>query len=1176
MALGDDLLLRIDGDSSSAEAALERTNSALSKHQAKLASVAAMAAKLEHEIEGAYADEARAAEVAAAKERAAAEQRSQAYSKAGTAMLVTGGVIAAGFALSANAAIKWETAWAGVTKTVDGSAEEMAELEDGLRNLAKTLPASHAEIAGVAEAAGQLGVQRESLLAFTKTMIDLGVSTNLSAEEAATGIAQMMNVMQSAPDAVDNLGAALVALGNNGASTEADILEMSTRLAAAGQQAGLTEADVLSFANALASVGVEAEAGGTAFSKVFTSIHDAVLDGSDDLTIFAQVAGVTADEFARAYGQDAAGAVEMFIEGLGRISSSGQSTTQVLDDLGFSDARLSRSLLSVAGAGDLLNESLDTGNQAWEDNTALVNEAAKRYETTASKIQIAKNGIQDAAITVGEDLLPAIQAMTEKVADAAEWFGNLPDPVRQSVEALGGLGAALLLGGGAWLKMTASAKTALTTLEAAPGTIRAVTLAMKGLGLAGAAIGTAFVIPSFVKWLETLGGARKETSGFAADLVRLGGAGKVTGDVLANFGHSLEQINHDLQVQEDTGNSWLANLHDWMNDTFSPELDRIHDLDKALAELVNNGNAEYAAKAFRYFADAAEKGGMSLDDFKARFPGYQEAIENARIAQEIANQGMRDVPKAVAGVTSGYHDVAEEADKLSIAQHHLATAFGIAGDEASTLDPEILTLATSLGISAGEASLMADASSTLNDELEALRDSAFAAQEAQDAFQGMLNEVQQAFEQAKADGDEFVTTLDGTSDAALQNRDTVRGMVDALIASAEQMAAHNGTTQEVTDSIIANRKALEDQLVAVGYNADEVAAFTQILDNVPGLVETIFKSVDVQRAKQDAKELEKQAAATKGPWEAKFSADTGQARLATLELGDAIDVVVHKQYVAEPTLSTGAALDKLADLGGALDETVNAEYVAVPKVDEKPVDRALERLGGDLDVWANREYTAVPKLDELPTIESLRYLGGELDEWANGAYTATPKLYEQPVKDSLRTLGGAMDEWANGEYTAIPKIDSADAKAALSDLVDDVDQFVNGSYRATVYVDVDWSFADEFGQDNPYKPPQGKDGSGSFGSQSYDEGGSYGGRFGQQSTLERAAMAGTRSAQVGDGGASERMAQQFAVAMSGGSGGSGAGGRSAPLIGVLNQHYPINEHGSDGIGKALDMAHSLA
>src|SRR5690606_33531210 len=100
------------------------------------------------------------------------------------------------------------------------------------------------------------------------------------------------------------------------------------------------ESDVFAFASALTSVGVEAEAGGTALSKVFVAINDAVLTSSDKLNTFARVAGMSADEFARAFREDPALAIAGFVEGLGAMSASGQSTTGVFKDLELTDQRL--------------------------------------------------------------------------------------------------------------------------------------------------------------------------------------------------------------------------------------------------------------------------------------------------------------------------------------------------------------------------------------------------------------------------------------------------------------------------------------------------------------------------------------------------------------------------------------------------------------------------------------------------------------------------------------------------------------------------------------------------------------------------------------------------------------------------------------------------------------------
>lgn len=319
--------------------------------------------------------------------------------------------IAAVGAAATFAAVQWESSWAGVTKTVDGTAKQMSSLEQGLRGMAKELPATHGEIAKVAEAAGQLGIQTPRVLGFTRTMVDLGETTDLTADQAASALARLANITQMPQTEFDRLGATVVDLGNKSASTESEIVDMSLGLAAAGAQIGLTEADILAFSATLSSVGIEAEAGGSSMSRVFTTMGDAVQDQTAKLETFAKVAGVSVDEFSAKFRDDAAGAIALFIEGLGQMTARGESVTKVLDELGFSDIRVTRALKSVAGAGDLVNRMLDTGGEAWRKNTALTDEAAKRYDTTAAELEKLRNKAVDLGINVGGQLVPVLSSL---------------------------------------------------------------------------------------------------------------------------------------------------------------------------------------------------------------------------------------------------------------------------------------------------------------------------------------------------------------------------------------------------------------------------------------------------------------------------------------------------------------------------------------------------------------------------------------------------------------------------------------------------------------------------------------------------------------------------------------------------------------------------------------------
>lgn len=344
---------------------------------------------------------------------------------------VTTPIVGAGV-LSAKSAIDFESAFAGVRKTVEATEAQFAALEEGIRGMSREIPAAATEIAGVAEAAGQLGIETDNILGFTRTMIDLGEATNMSATDAATSLARLANITQMPQSEFDRLGSTVVALGNNLATTESEIVEMGLRLAGAGKQVGMSEAQILSFAGALSSVGIEAEAGGSAFSRVMTQMQLATETGGRALNDFASVAGMSADEFRQAFQEDATSAIISFVEGLGNAEDRGTSAIKVLDDMGITEIRLRDALLRAAGAGDLFAESIEIGTTAWEENTALTKEAEQRYKTLASQLKIAKNNVIDSAISIGEILSPHIQRASELLKELTERFRSLSPEQREN------------------------------------------------------------------------------------------------------------------------------------------------------------------------------------------------------------------------------------------------------------------------------------------------------------------------------------------------------------------------------------------------------------------------------------------------------------------------------------------------------------------------------------------------------------------------------------------------------------------------------------------------------------------------------------------------------------------------------------------------------------------------
>lgn len=348
--------------------------------------------------------------------------------------------LSTGMYLAGKAAIDFESSFAGVVKTVNGSPEQLNRIRQGFLDLSTQIPVSANELAKIGEVAGQLGIKTENILDFTKTIADLGATTNLSAEEGATSLAQFMAVMGTSQSNIRNLGSSIVELGNNFATNERSIVEMAQRLSGMGKQTNMAEADVLGLAAALSTVGIEAEAGGSAMTQVMNKMQNAVASGGDGLQKFASAAGVSANEFANAFRTRPVEALQMLLKGLDEVKENGGNVNEVLAGLGITGIREADAIKRLAGAlnGDSgLGKALDIANKGWKENNALTKEASIRYQTSASKLKMAKNEIQKMAIEMGSQLLPKLaQALTaskplvNSLGNMMLWFSKLPTAVQ--------------------------------------------------------------------------------------------------------------------------------------------------------------------------------------------------------------------------------------------------------------------------------------------------------------------------------------------------------------------------------------------------------------------------------------------------------------------------------------------------------------------------------------------------------------------------------------------------------------------------------------------------------------------------------------------------------------------------------------------------------------------------
>ena len=475
---------------------------------------------------------------------------------------------------SAKAAIDFESSFAGVRKTVNATEAEFALLAQGMRDLSKEIPINVNELNKIGEAAGQLGIKTENILGFTEVMAKLGVTTNLSAEQAATSLARLANITGMPQTEFDRLGSTIVALGNSFATTEAEIVDFGLRIAGAGAAAGMTQPQILAIGTALSSLGVPAEAGGTAVQKVILNMLKAVQTGNKDLEKFAKTAKMSAAEFSAAFREDAGAAFTAFVVGLGE---QGDNAINVLDELGLADQRLIRSFLALSGASEKLTEAMALGADEWRKNTALTEEAQKRFGVTAEQLKLLWGRVRDVGITLGNALLPAIQStvgmltrLVPILEKAAQGFGSLPGPVQM----IGvGLLALVAAAGPAIYILGQLALSAASIAKLFTGTGVATTALTKVFGsAAGAAsvFGRALaVLTGPVGWIVGIGASVLTAANAWEEFGRIlrGVAEVIRNVVVAQFRRYVdaakEVIDWSARIAKATGiDQWLKNVGD--------------------------------------------------------------------------------------------------------------------------------------------------------------------------------------------------------------------------------------------------------------------------------------------------------------------------------------------------------------------------------------------------------------------------------------------------------------------------------------------------------------------------------------------------------------------------------------------------------------------------------------
>lgn len=608
----------------------------------------------------------------------------------------------------ADASMEFETAMAGVQRTVGGSEADIAALGENFKDLSTRIPITTSELAKIAETAGQLGIARDAVGEFTEVMAMLGTTTDLTADTAASMLAQFANI--TGVTDYRRLGSAVADLGDATATTASKVVEMSQGMAATAHLAGMSETDILAIAAAVGSLGIESQAGSTAMSTLISTLYKAVETG-DGLADFAAVANMSAAQFKTAWGTDAVGAMNAFIQGLNDTERNGRSAVVILDELGITNVRQTKAVLGLASAGDLLSGTIAQANAAWNENTALQAKANVMYSTTESQLTMMQNAYNNLKIAIGDSYTPALEDAyavgTDVLAGMTRFVQEHPAAVR-AVTAFTGVAL--------------TAVTAITAVNAAIKVFKALDMAAAFASVPGIAVMAAGGIAALAAaawqladvssealdaWdaltdahrdaLQTyqdsaaaIDSEAENTLGLLNSLRELSGQSEKTAADQAQIAKICEQINAavpDLSLSYDAQADSLTGLTGSL-DSYIESLYQVQRQEKDVARLVElRGSIEETGAAL-------EEAAAKADELQAEFDRMAaEGSDVFGIQQELYAYQIR-----VRELTDLLAEEQSEYDRLTDSVNEYSETQREAADTAPALEGALASVRSEMGL----------------------------------------------------------------------------------------------------------------------------------------------------------------------------------------------------------------------------------------------------------------------------------------------------------------------------------------------------------------------------------------------------------------------------------------------------------------------------------------------
>lgn len=335
-------------------------------------------------------------------------------------MAIAGGAIVGAFGLAVNRAVEFEDKMADISKTTGLKDNALVKFGDELIDLSKKTRTSVADLQEIATIGGQLGVGEKDLMNFTtaanKFNVALGGDYAGGLESAVLSVGKLNSLYADTnslaiDEHLNRAGSAFNALSSSGKSSSENINDFASRV---GTLPGALKPSFVATAGLgafLEEVGINSERGASGFSTL-------MLTAAKNLPAFAKQMGIGVKEAKLLIEQDPTSFAQKFSRSLNKLSPD--QLAEKLNDLKIGGQESIKVIGALGTESNRLAEIIKISGESFAGATSLQDEYNTKNETTAAKLEIAKNKLEAFSITLGSQLLPMISQVTDAIAPLIE------------------------------------------------------------------------------------------------------------------------------------------------------------------------------------------------------------------------------------------------------------------------------------------------------------------------------------------------------------------------------------------------------------------------------------------------------------------------------------------------------------------------------------------------------------------------------------------------------------------------------------------------------------------------------------------------------------------------------------------------------------------------------------